>query len=329
MIRPFQLPDFNLLHRLDRYKIPLNAEAALTRQSHSLWHALRDMVSGGESRTFIWKSAENSATGFVQLQINEEATQAYLLYIGSTTQNAVNDPSVDEDAWLSILDDVIVESGKLGVYSIVAEAPENGPELPILRHAGFAVYTRQDVWVLNGSAELRPVESELISAGPQDNWDIELLYAHTVPQMIQLVEPRPPFDGVDKWVWREQGELVAYAHLQRGADASWLRLFVHPNAETTLDDFVAAIAKTRPPTDDRPIFCRLRRSQHWLEGTLKANGFEYWGSQAVMVKHTVHHVKKPLRTLESIMQEERSTARSTPAVQKYKRDDHTKTKLTI
>ena len=42
-------------------------------------------------------------------------------------------------------------------------------------------------------------------AGREDEQDIELLYAHTVPQMIQLVEPRPPLDGEIKWVLRESG----------------------------------------------------------------------------------------------------------------------------
>ena len=56
-------------------------------------------------------------------------------------------------------------------------------------------------------------------------------------------------------------ELMTYAHLQRGSDASWMRLFVHPNVAAPLDDFVGTILNERPPTQNRPIFCRLRRSQ--------------------------------------------------------------------
>lgn len=328
MIRPFQLPDFNLLHRLDRHKIPLNAEAALTRQSHSLWNALRDMVGSGEAPTFIWKSAENNTVGFVQLLINPPGTQAHLLYIGSADYGAESDNPIDEDIWLSMLDQTMVEMGKMGVLSVVAEAPEDGPELPILRRAGFAVYTRQDVWVHNGSTTPLPTQQEITVAVREDEWDIELLYARTVSQMIQLVEPRPPLDGEDKWVLRENGELVTYAHLQRGNDASWMRLFVHPNVAAPLDDFVAAILNQKSSSRNRPIFCRLRRSQQWAQSALQANGFEYWGSQAVMVKHTVQHIKKPLRPLESFMQEESTPARSTPIVQKYNRDDHEQTNLT-
>ncbi|MCO5184536.1 MAG: hypothetical protein M9941_00130 [Anaerolineae bacterium] len=328
MIRPFQLPDFNLLHRLDRHKIPLNAEAALTRQSHSLWNALRDMVGSGEAPTFIWKSDENDAVGFVQLLINETKTQAHLLYMGSADNGADTDLPINEDIWLAMLDQTMVEVGKLGVLSVVAEAPENGPELPILRRAGFAVYTRQDIWVHNGFVAPVTARQAISVAGREDERDIELLYAHTVPQMIQLVEPRPPLDGEDKWVLRESGELMTYAHLQRGSDASWMRLFVHPNVAAPLDDFVGTILNERPPTQNRPIFCRLRRSQQWVESALQANGFEYWGSQAVMVKHIVQHIKKPLRPLESYMQEESATARSTPLAQKYERDDHEHTTLT-
>ena len=51
-----------------------------------------------------------------------------------------------------LLDQAVSEVGKYGIHSLVAEVDENGPELPILRRAGFAVYTRQDIWVLDDEA---------------------------------------------------------------------------------------------------------------------------------------------------------------------------------
>ena len=47
-----------------------------------------------------------------------------------------------------LLDQAVAEVGQNGIHSLVAEADESGPELPILRRAGFAVYTRQDIWLL-------------------------------------------------------------------------------------------------------------------------------------------------------------------------------------
>jgi hypothetical protein len=328
MIRPFQLPDFNLLYRLDRHKIPLNAEAALTRSSRPVWSALRDMVSSSESRTYIWKSAENNAVGFVQLQLNDEGTHAKLLYLGSAENGNTEATPVEQDIWLPILDDLVAEVGKLGVQGIVAEAPENGPELPILRRAGYAVYTRQDIWLHKGETPLRQSDTAVAMAGQQDEWDVELLYAHTVPHMIQLVEPHPPLEGPEKWTLRERNELAAYAHIKKNSEASWLRLFVHPNAETPPDSLVAAILNESPPSTARPIYCRLRRGQQWLESALQANGFEYWGSQAVMVKQTVQIIKNPLRPIDQYMQEKATAARSAPMVQKYKRDEPKQPDLT-
>jgi hypothetical protein len=42
----------------------------------------------------------------------------------------------------------VVEAGQRGIHSLVAEVDEVSDELPVLRRAGFVVYTRQDVWVL-------------------------------------------------------------------------------------------------------------------------------------------------------------------------------------
>ncbi|MBK7895996.1 MAG: hypothetical protein IPJ90_14200 [Anaerolineaceae bacterium] len=55
---------------------------------------------------------------------------------------------VNENAWLPLLDQAVVEAGQRGIHSLVAEVDEVSDELPVLRRAGFVVYTRQDVWVL-------------------------------------------------------------------------------------------------------------------------------------------------------------------------------------
>lgn len=285
------------------------------------------MVSSSDSHTYIWKSADNDAVGFVQIELNDAGTHAHLLYLGSTENGAAEESPINETLWLAMLDQLLVEAGKLGIQSVIAEAPENGPELPILRHAGFAVYTRQDIWMHRGEAAIHESATQVADVTPEDEWDIELLYAHTVPNMIQLVEPHPPTEGPNKWLLREDTELVAYAHQQKGNEATWLRLLVHPNASTPINDLVAAMLQRKPPTTNRPIFCRLRREQQWLESALQANGFEYWGSQAVMVKHTVHHVKKPVRSIESYLKEERATARSTPIMHKTKRVEPTRLDL--
>jgi hypothetical protein len=63
---------------------------------------------------------------------------------------------VNENAWLPLLDQAVIEAGQRGIHSLVAEVNEVSDELPVLRRAGFVVYTRQDVWVLHPGQVVKP-----------------------------------------------------------------------------------------------------------------------------------------------------------------------------
>jgi hypothetical protein len=112
-----------------------------------------------------------------------------------------------------------------------------------LRRAGFAVYMRQDVWVLaqaeNSRSEMASLE--LTPYQKKDDWEVQLLYANTVPRLVQMVDPMPPTSEGEGWVLREAGELSAFVHLHQGDTATWLRLFIHPNAEAQADEIVASL----------------------------------------------------------------------------------------
>ena len=84
------------------------------------------------------------------------------------------DNAAADGLWLSFLDQLIAELGSRGVQSVIAEVNENGEELMWLKQAGFAVYTRQDIWISQQAGEndhadiFRPRQS-------LDDWDIQLL----------------------------------------------------------------------------------------------------------------------------------------------------------
>lgn len=317
MIRSFQLRDVGLLRRLGQQIIPLNAEIALTRNPHPLRTALAQLVFGGEFSTFVWRPPDGKAAGFAQLSLHEEATNAHILYLGSAEDGDHSQP-INATIWLSMLDQLLVEAGRRGIHNVIAEVREDGPELPILRQAGFAVFTRQDIWMLKGAPKpVAPAAQLPALHAPRspDDWEIQLLYTHIVPHMIQLVEPYPP-DGEFCWVVREQQEVGAYINLTPGPEAHWLQLWVHPNAKVDAAHVVAGALRENRPGRNQPVFCCIRRYQSWLQTALKRNGFEYWGSQAVMVKHTVSHVKKPVLSLEALLEAETqtTTAHTSPII---------------
>jgi hypothetical protein len=303
MIRPFSLRDWALLRRLSEDGTLLHAESALTRSCQPLRGALFNMVTRGDAATYVWRAESGDSSGFVQLLLPPGQPHAQLLCLGATP---AADPDVhpqseiNEDAWLFLLDGAVAAMGRRGVHSVIAEVEETGPELPMLRQAGFAVYTRQDIWCTAGPASgsrqsmLRPVTAA-------DDWDVEWLYAHTVPPLIQVVEPVPPQEGQD-WILREGDDLVAVVNLHDGRAATWMRLFVHPNAQARAEEIVAASTVLAKPQPDHPVYCCVRRYQSWLQSALVESGYALCQSQAVMVRHVAKSVEKKATELGALLQ---------------------------
>lgn len=322
MIRPFNLRDLPLVRRLSEQGVSLHIESALTNNLNPLREALFSLV-GGDYPTYVWKPGEGLAAGFIQLFMAEDEHHARISYLSSNneesrTKGNDDDLVISEDVWLPLLDQAVVEVGSRGVHSLVAEVNEIGSELPILRRAGFAVYTRQDIWYLEDPAAVADVQLELTPRRPVDDWDIQLLYGNMVPRLVQLVEPVPPLNRGGGWILRENGELAAFAHLRFGSVATWMRLFIHPNAEVQADEIVAAMVKVAGQKAARPIYCCVRRYQSWLQRPLQDAGFCHDSSQAVMVRHTVHHLAKPLPEMSAVLDPQHVPA-SAPMIPHYDR----------
>jgi hypothetical protein len=264
------------------------------------------MVVRSDCPTLIWKSENRDRAGFIQLLLEEDRQHAHILYISpdlggqEASQNITNGSQDNEDLWLSLLDQAVAEVGQNGIHSLVAEVDEMGPELPVLRRAGFAVYTRQDIWVLNAeqgdegqngrdAAATHTLRPRLA----KDDWDIQLLYANTVPRLVQLVEPVPPGSAGSIWLQRdERDELVAFVHIYEGAIGTWMRFFIHPSAESDAEEILKAALLVESPQRSQPVYLCVRRYEGWLPNVLQRAGFEKWSSQAVLVKHTVHHSQR-------------------------------------
>ena len=255
--------------------------------------------------------------------LGEDEQHAHIIYISpnNDTENfgEIDDGQIsNETVWLPLLDQAVVEVGNRGIHSLVAEVNETGAELPLLRRAGFAIYTRQDIWRLDEVGDSAQGHLELTPRRPVDDWDIQLLYGNMVPRLVQLVEPVPPLSRGGGWLLRENGDLAAFGHLHFGSVATWLRLFIHPNAEAQADEIVAAMVGVAGRKTQRPIYCCVRRYQSWLQRPLQDAGFVHCGSQAVMVKHTVHHLSKPMPEMSAVLDPQHVPA-SAPMIPRYER----------
>lgn len=300
MVRPFDLRDLTLIRRLSERGVWLHTVSALAENFHPLRGALMSMLVGGEFPTYVWKSENGDHPGFIQLRIPHGATQAHILYLSPRCVDLIDGPNApgepapkhhDCTLWLALLDEAVAGAGQRGIHHVIAELDERSPEIQVLRRAGFAVFTRQDIWAVK-AADYRPqalAARQLTRRCPDDEWDIQLLYANTVPRLVQLVEPEPSASDGDGWVLRHDGELAAFVNIRHGSVATWLRLFIHPDAEAEADEIVAAALEVSFAAEPKVVYCCVRRYESWLPGALERSGFTVCGSQAVMVRHTVHH----------------------------------------
>lgn len=333
MVRPFDLRDLALVRRLGERGVPLHTVSALAENFHPLRGAIMSMLVGGEFPTFVWKPDNGDRGGFIQLRIPAGASQANVLYIsprcmtsnGNGQHQDANDlddtilRSPDCSVWLALLDEAVAGVGPRGISHIIAEVDEHSPELQVLRRSGFAVYTRQDIWAVR-AGDYHPQglgERRLSRRTAADEWDIQLLYANTVPRLVQLVEPVPLNGEGDGWVLRDGGELAAFVNIRRGAVATWLRFFIHPDAEAEAGAIVAAALDVTFSHEPDLVYCCVRRYESWLPSALEHSGFEVCGSQAVMVRHIVHHIPRTMPEATVAIEGQRISA-SSPMIRNFR-----------
>lgn len=336
MVRPFDLRDLALIRRLGERGVSLHAVSALAENFHPLRGAIVSMLVGGEFPTFIWRTEGGERAGFIQLRIANGSTQAHILYISprcsdghfssrpgesfSLSDDALRNP--DCDIWLELLDEAVAGVGPRGIQHVIAEVDERSSELLVLRRAGFAVYTRQDIWAVR-SADYLPqgiAPRQLTRRTQTDEWDIQLLYANTVPRLVQLVEPLPAAGEGDGWVLRDGHDLAAFVSIRKGAVATWVRFFIHPEAEAEADEIVSAALEVTFAREPEQVYCCVRRYESWLPASLERSGFAVCSSQAVMVRHTVHHAPRAIPEAAVALDGQRVSA-SSPMVRNFRRPE--------
>jgi hypothetical protein len=102
--------------------------------------------------------------------------------------------------------------------------------------------------------------------------------------------------------------------------ATWLRFFIHPDAEAEADEIVAAALDVSFAGEPEVVYCCVRRYESWLPSALERSGFTVCGSQAVMVRHTVHHVSRAMPEAVIALDPQRLPA-SSPLVRQFQRPE--------
>ena len=293
MIHPFHLRDVPLVAQLEHEGTPLNAERALTRKPRPLQSALASFfsLSNHGTRTYVCRGTlpdrAAKVEGLVQIRPRPSATRGYVTFIAP----ALSRGGHADGAWVHLLEYASQEAGGMGLHSLIAEAPEDGEEVEVLRRCGFAVYLRQDIFRIEPQRRPAPVQGALRPFEEVDTWAVQQLYFNTAPRLAHLAEgmPRTAPSGARGYVHEEKGELVAYVEVRRGPHGAWINLLVHPDAEARAAHIMSEALSELGDGWEKPIFCGVRRYQEWLRRPLESLGFDLFGSTVLMVKHLVAH----------------------------------------
>jgi hypothetical protein len=283
-IRPLDVRDLPLLHRVRRDGLCLHAQQAYTRGPHALQTALLDMLTPGRAtHTVVARSASPGAAAAVgQITHDLGASVARLGFVGPST-------CLTEPVGLRLLDALSHEAGQRGAHNLIAEVDEDQPAFEGLRRAGFAVYARQQIWRWQGEP---PAEQDGAAVwrneASADGEAITWLVANLVPGLVLQVEAGPGRGRRGLLHWAE-GELRAYLDLERGPRGLWAQPYIHPAVEA-IDMLLAAFLHRAAV--GRPVYLCLRSYQSWMVGALDRLGFDRVAEQAVMVRRLAATVRR-------------------------------------
>ncbi|HJO33587.1 MAG TPA: hypothetical protein QGI62_05595 [Anaerolineales bacterium] len=289
MIRTGGWRDLSLLRRLAPRGVCLHSEAALTTGARVMQKGLVGLFSPYRgATTLVWCGDGDEKAAFAQMQLEGGAQRARVYFIAPAGAETPSERSV------ALLEGLAQEAGACAARNLMAEAQEGSAEFVALRQAGFAIYARQKVYRMLSRPEGAKAGIEIHPCAAPDKVATQRLYSNIVPALVRHVEPTPTGTD-DGFVLRCDDDVVALLSVNRGPKGIWLQPFVHPEAEGTIGDVLAAFMQLQQNDPRMPVYVCARSYQSWMRGALQAAGFEPWGQQAIMVKRLTVSAKKPAR----------------------------------
>jgi hypothetical protein len=278
VLRSFTIADHGLLHKLQKQSVILNNRILLTRGSGSLSRGalLAPLSVFTGTHTCVSRFSSNQQLVF---QYHHVAGSPLAHCVFMTPASAL-----ESQAFAAVQDAVIKQLGEAGTHSLIAEVEEVHQAFQVLRNCGFSIYARQRVWKLTSAPE--PDDSakpRWRHALERDDFAIHLLRKSLVPGLVQQIEHEST--TAEGYVLRHEGEILAYAEVQRGARGIWVEPFVHLDTQPFDEALRELVARLRP-RKTRPVYICLRSYQDWLQDALEDMGAQAGPRQVVMARRT-------------------------------------------
>ncbi len=322
MIPPV-LQDLRALAELGSQGVELDFERLHLSGTSPFADALASRMSfgsmGAETYVLYANGRKQRALGVVQARHRKNRPEADITFIAPAL---AQDPVVVA-TWYRLLSEATNGLGELGCQRIYATVPAGNSVEEVFRQAGFTVYTREQVYILDaqgvsaflaghparvgGTATLRRMRK-------RDGWNVLRLYAAVTPRNVQYAEGMFTTEGaanLDDWwenangtsyVLETNNALTGIVRVARGRLASWVRLHRASQAAGFADEMVAAAIALVSKTRVRPIYVGVRDYEGGICGALEAVGFVRQSERSHMVKYTTVRVREPVPWLAPVLE---------------------------
>lgn len=274
------LTDLPLLRRMVDHSVVLDNEAAFTVDPRSSLSSV--LLPARGQVTVIARCGPTPVVGQIKLRYDEP--NAHIVYVSPGPEQ-----DTDDTLWLHALDAMAREAGKLRAHNLVAEVEENSPLFEILRTAGFAVYTRQQLWQRKGMYSAMPSRFKLHEESQHDLMGAQALMGACVPRLV-LPFAVPPND-MPRLVYRVDGHVSGYIAYASGKRGIYILTYLHDDVIHDASQILDAALQMIAPAHNVPITFCVRRYQDWLATPMERLGFTPGPQQALMVKHIAAGVR--------------------------------------
>ncbi len=190
-----------------------------------------------------------------------------------------------------LLDGLAYQAGEWGAFHLLGEIDESSPQFEALRRSGFSVYAWQRIWRLEAPTADCGEDSFWQPVSAVDEQAVRSLFQNLVPPLVQSAEPLPN-RRLRGLVFRQNGEIIAYAEGLQGPRGTFLHPIVHPDVSNPCDLVQSLVRSQQRP--GRPVFVAVRSYQSWLESTLADLPAESTPRRALLVKHLAKLQRVPL-----------------------------------
>ena len=291
--RSFAWHDLIIFYRYRHQLVCTDSAQALTRGSPVGPLALLSRLNPAlGSYTAICTPKDGGTPLIGQIQYTAGDRSAHLLFL-------MPDEALGQPHLMHLLENFATQAGNWGAFHLLAEVDESSCAMEGLRRSGFSVYAWQRIWKFtptegmtaqhnrskngknkekNGSSPWRPASSV-------DEVAIRNLYQSLVPPLVQSAEPLS-VRRLPGWVYRQDGEILAYVEGIYGPQGIYLQPLIHPAVEN-VSQVLCSLLCNQPSQLGRPIYLSIRSYQAWLETVVRDLECQVGPRQALMVKHLV------------------------------------------